>query len=362
MSVEEFKASALKNEAKEDTMTYIFGPCSAESREQVLSTAKNISSSFPKAIFRAGIWKPRTRPNNFEGIGEIGLSWLKEVQSEYGLRVATEVANTKHVELCLKAGIDILWIGARTTVNPFYVQEIAEALKGCDIPVYVKNPVSPDLSLWLGAIERLENVGIKEIVAIHRGFQVYDPGPYRNAPQWDLPIELMAVRPEIPIICDISHIGGNPSLFQAIAQKALDLNMAGLHIEVHPDPPAALSDAKQQITPEDLISLVKSLHFRRENLNDPDYLNVLQKLRNEVDEADDALIRAFVKRMQIIKRIGILKKENDVTILQVERWKNIVDHYLFEGQKLGLSEGFLKGILSFMHDESMRNQHDIMNQ
>ena len=340
---------------------YIFGPCSAESREQVVSVAKEIATLHPRAIFRSGIWKPRTRPNNFEGIGAPGLAWLREVQSLTGMKVATEVANTNHVELCLEAGIDALWLGARTTVNPFYVQEIAESLRGVDIPVMVKNPVAPDLQLWLGAIERLEKMGISQVAAIHRGFQNYDSKPYRNHPQWEIPIDLMAKRPDVPIICDISHICGNPELFPTVAQKALDLNMSGLHIEVHPNPPEALSDAKQQIRPHELKVLLEGLEHRQVSIDDPGYQTILEELRGKIDEVDEALIQNLFRRMEIIKKIGYLKKENQITILQVNRWQKIVEHFMSEGKVLGLSEDFLRGVLNSIHLESMRNQNDIMN-
>jgi len=343
------------------SLIYIFGPCSAESEDQVLMTANEVVKKYPNAIFRSGIWKPRTRPNNFEGIGEKGLPWLQKVKKETGLRVATEVANTHHVELCLKAGIDVLWLGARTTVNPFYVQEIAEALKGVDISVYVKNPISPDLNLWIGAIERIEQAGITNVVAIHRGFQNYDSKPFRNLPQWEIPIELMAKRPDIPIICDISHICGNPKLFAGIAQKALDLNMAGLHVEVHPNPESALSDAKQQITPNELFELIEQLKFRKDNIDDPGYQAILELLRREIDDVDAGIVKLLFNRMEIIKKIGALKKENQITILQVNRWKEVVDHYITEGKAMGLSESFIKEILNSIHDESMLNQHDILN-
>jgi chorismate mutase len=351
-----FSELAASNEA-----LYIFGPCSAESRDQVVSVAKEIAKFHPKSIFRAGIWKPRTRPNNFEGVGEIGLSWLSEVQSETGMKVATEVANANHVELCLKAGIDALWLGARTTVNPFYVQEIAEALKGVNMPIFVKNPVAPDLNLWIGAIERLEKLGISQVAAIHRGFQNYDSKPYRNHPQWEIPIELMAKRPDVPIICDISHICGNPELFPTVAQKALDLNMAGLHIEVHPNPKAALSDAQQQITASDLRTLLSGLERRQVSIEDPDYQSLLDALRSQIDEVDEELIQNLFRRMEVIKKIGALKKENQITILQVNRWQKIVEHFMSEGKILGLGEDFLKGILNSIHLESMRNQNEIMN-
>ena len=352
---------SLQDRKQERELTFIFGPCSAETEDQVMHVAREVAEHYPKAIFRSGIWKPRTRPNNFEGIGEKGLDWLVRVQRETGLKTATEVANANHVEHVLKAGIDMVWIGARTTVNPFYVQEIADALRGVNIPVFVKNPVSPDLSLWLGAIERLEQSGIEEIAAIHRGFQNYQSHPYRNHPQWEIPIELMSLRPDIEIICDISHIGGNPALFSSIAQKAMDLNMAGLHVEVHPNPAQALSDAKQQITFEELTELLNGIEFRQMSTNDPDYHAVLEKLRQEIDEVDQHLINQFAQRMEVIRKIGMLKKENQITILQVNRWKKIMDHYLEAGRSLGLSEDFLKDLLNSIHDESMRNQHDIMN-
>ena len=357
----EIKKSWFSSLTDGEKAVYIFGPCSAESEEQVISAARDISKNYPDAIFRAGIWKPRTRPNNFEGIGSIGLPWMGRIKEEFGLKVATEVANAQHVEACLKAGIDVLWIGARTTVNPFYVQEIAEALKGVDIPVMIKNPVAPDLHLWLGAIERIQQSGISDVAAIHRGFQVYASKPYRNHPQWEIPIQLMADRPDIPVICDISHIGGDPVLFKNLAQKALDLDMAGLHIEVHPTPSAALSDAKQQITPDQLVELIGNLEFRRSQTDNPDYLRVLEQLREEIDDVDKNLISQFGERMEVIKKLGLLKKENQVTILQVKRWQSIVDRYMEEGNKLGLSESFLKALLNVIHDESMRIQHDIMN-
>lgn len=344
-----------------DGPKYIFGPCSAESRDQVLNIAREIAAAYPMAIFRSGIWKPRTRPNNFEGVGAPGLAWLKEVQAETGLKVATEVANAGHVELCLKAGIDVLWIGARTTVNPFYVQEIAESLRGVNIPVFVKNPVAPDLNLWIGAIERLEKSGINQVAAIHRGFQNYDSKPYRNHPQWEIPIEFMARRPDVPLICDISHICGDPALFPSVAQLALDMNMTGLHIEVHPDPRKALSDAQQQITAAELHVLLTGLEHRQPSTDDIGYQEVLENLRSKIDIVDDSIIQKLYERMEIIKKIGLLKKENQITILQVNRWKKIVEHFMTEGKLLGLSDEFLKGILNSIHLESMRNQHDVMN-
>ena len=340
---------------------YVLGPCSAESREQVVETAVSIANHFPKSIFRAGIWKPRTRPGNFEGIGELGLSWLREAGDKSGLKVATEVANTRHVELALKNDIDVLWVGARTTVNPFYVQEIAEALKGMDIPIMVKNPLAPDFSLWLGAVERFEKVGTSQVIAIHRGFHHYDSKPYRNLPQWEIPIQLMAERPDLPILCDISHIGGDRALLAGIAQKAMDLNMNGLHIEVHPDPAEALSDSRQQITTDQLLDLISGIEWREATTDNQEFHQSLRHLRSEVDSIDQDVLKAFFRRMESISRIGALKKKNKVTVLQVKRWKKIEDHYLTEGKALGLSEEFLTKLLHIIHDESMRIQHDIMN-
>jgi len=351
-------------ETVEDKMSQnilVLGPCSAESRDQVLEVAKHVARWYPKAIFRAGIWKPRTRPNNFEGIGEIGLDWLSEVRQTTGLRIATEVANTKHVELCLNKGIDVLWLGARTTVNPFYVQEIAEALKGFEGTVMVKNPVVPDINLWLGAIERIEQVGISDVIAIHRGFHHYDSKPYRNLPQWEIPIELMSKREDIPIVCDISHISGNPSLFESLAQKAMDLEMAGLHIEVHSNPKNALSDAEQQITPSELDVLLSSIEKRNPFTDNIDFITKLEKLRSEIDDIDSNLLKNFHRRMLLVRNIGEIKKQNKVTILQVTRWKKIVSRYMDEGKALGLSKSFLEGLLNGLHDEGMRNQNDVMN-
>lgn len=343
-------------------MIHVFGPCSAESREQVLETAREIAIHFPNAIFRAGIWKPRTRPNHFEGVGKEGLEWLKDVRDETGLKIATEVANARHVEDCREYNFDVLWLGARTTVNPFYVQEIAVALKGFKGRVFVKNPVVPDLNLWIGAIERIEQAGIESVAAVHRGFHHFDTKPYRNKPQWEIPIGLMAKRPDIPVICDISHICGLPDLFKTVAQKALDLSMAGLHIETHLNPLNALSDAQQQITPQQLVDLLNELEVRRSSVDNPDFRMRLETLRNEIDNIDENLLRDLNKRMETVRSIGELKKDNGVTILQMSRWKNIVERYMSEGKTLGLSEHFLRDLLNAMHDEAMRKQNEVMNE
>ena len=289
----------------------IAGPCSAETEEQVLNTAIKLSDRGVK-IFRAGIWKPRTRPNNFEGVGSIGLEWLKKVKETTGMEVTTEVANTKHVYEAIKAGIDILWIGARTSANPFAVQEIADSLKGMNIPVMIKNPVNPDLELWIGAIERLQKAGITNLAAIHRGFSGFTNSPYRNEPMWQLPIDLRRQMKDIPIFCDPSHIAGRKDLLQNISQKAMDLNYDGLMIESHIDPDHALSDAKQQITPENLTNLVQNLIIRHRKLSDseyPQYEETLEELRTKIDEYDNLIFDIIHKRMQVAVDIGKVKRK-----------------------------------------------------
>ncbi|MDA7768373.1 bifunctional 3-deoxy-7-phosphoheptulonate synthase/chorismate mutase type II, partial [Flavobacteriales bacterium] len=300
----------------------IAGPCSAESREQVLTTAKGLVNK--ATVFRAGIWKPRTRPNSFEGVGEKALPWLNDVKAETGLQVATEVATAQHVEACLKANIDILWIGARTTVNPFYVQEIAEALKGVDISVMVKNPLHPELSLWMGALERLNQVGINRLSAIHRGFFTLEKSAFRNEPKWELPIKLKRLAPDLPIICDPSHISGSPQMLAEVSQTAMDLNMDGLMIETHYNPSLALSDAQQQITPEKLGELLDNLILRSSTHPNAQFRSALNKLRMEIDSIDKKLVEIVGQRTEIVKEIGRYKKENAVTILQIERWFEIL--------------------------------------
>lgn len=339
----------------------IAGPCSAESEEQMLETARQISEFYPNSIFRAGIWKPRTRPNTFEGIGDIGLSWMQEVKKQTGLLTATEVANADHVEKCLKAGIDILWIGARTTVNPFSVQEIADALRGVDIPVFVKNPINPDAQLWAGALERVNNAGIKKLAAIHRGFHHFDNGPFRNSPKWELAIELKTACPQLPIICDPSHISGSPELIPYIAQKAMDLEMDGLMIETHRDPSVALSDAKQQVKPFKLHEIIEELNIRSSTIENPEFRNKLEELRSIIRKLDNDLLELLSKRMVISSQIGEYKRENNVTILQVAHWKKLFEESLHTGNVLGLPEGFVKGLYELIHDESIRRQTEVMN-
>ncbi len=344
----------------EDEPLIIAGPCSAESKEQLLDTAVELAKIPAVKIFRAGIWKPRTRPDGFEGIGIIGLEWLRKVKETTGLLTTVEVANPHHIEACLLQGIDVLWIGARTVGNPFSMQELAEALKGVDIPVMIKNPLNPDLKLWLGAIERIHQVGIKKIAAIHRGFYTYNSKPYRNAPLWEIPIELKRILPDLPIISDPSHIAGNRDLLSSIAQKALDLEMQGLMIEVHPHPENALTDAKQQITPEVLKGLLSSLIYRKEKGNS-DFEHNLNSLRSLIDSADDELIQILAKRMDLVNQIGAYKKQNDITILQIKRWNEIITMRLSKAGEMGLHQDFVKKLLEILHEESIRIQTDILN-
>lgn len=337
---------------------YIFGPCSAESREQVMATAAGIAENFDNVIFRAGIWKPRTRPGSFEGIGSDGLDWMLEVRDKFGFKLSTEVATAKHLEHCIEAGIDSVWIGARTTVNPFSVQEIANALKGHDIPVFVKNPIYPDLSLWLGAIERIQKAGINDIGAIHRGFQLQDNGPYRNNPYWDLAIRFRSKYPDIPLICDASHIAGTPDLIEHVAQKAIDLDVDGLMIETHVNPAVALSDSQQQVTPDFLSNLINQLTPKSKSSTNQDFKSNLERLREQIDSLDDELLEKLAVRMELAKKIGADKKLNNVTILQIERWKKTLERSLENGSSLGLSTKFIEGMLHLIHDESIRKQTD----
>ena len=339
----------------------ISGPCSAETEEQLLKTAKQLVKYNSIDCLRAGIWKPRTRPNSFEGVGETGLQWLKEAGNEVNLPVTTEVANTRHVELALKNNIDILWIGARTVANPFSVQEIANALKGIDIPVMIKNPVNPDLQLWVGAIERIFQAGINNIKAIHRGFSSFEKSVYRNTPKWEIPIELMRIFPEIPIICDPSHIGGNREMIQVISQKALDLEMDGLMIESHVNPDEAWSDSKQQINPKKLQEILSKLVVREPNVNNTTLKNKLTILRKKIDGLDEEIINLLSTRMNTVEEIGNHKKDNDITILQADRWKKIIKDRKKIAREAGVSEEFIQKILKTIHEESINIQTNILN-
>lgn len=338
----------------------VAGPCSAESEEQVLTTARALAAQNID-LFRAGIWKPRTRPGSFEGVGRVGLKWLQKVQKETGLKVTTEVANKDHVFEALKHGIDVVWLGARTTVNPFSVQEVADALQGTNIPVMIKNPINPDVKLWMGAIERIYNAGIEHISVIHRGFSHHGDTGFRNVPRWQLPIELKRQFPNLEVICDNSHICGRRDILQEVAQKSLDLDFDGLMTEVHPDPDNAWSDAAQQITPAVFGELVNSLVLRSSDSDDSIFKQNLVHLRSEIDEIDHELINILGKRMEIADKIGLYKKDNNIAILQKSRWSQILDKHIEMGTKVGLSENFMSILLRAIHQESINHQAEIMN-
>ncbi|MFA6945677.1 MAG: chorismate mutase [Pedobacter sp.] len=339
----------------------IAGPCSAETEDQLMATAHLLAKTGKVSVLRAGIWKPRTRPGEFEGIGSIGLTWLKRAKEETGLPTAVEVANAKHVEEALAAGVDILWVGARSTVNPFTVQEIADALKGVDIPVMVKNPVNPDIQLWIGALERINNAGITKLAAIHRGFSSFEKTAFRNEPMWELAIQLKTLCPELPIINDPSHICGNRELIQYVAQKALDLDMQGLMIESHLDPSVAWTDAKQQLTPAALSELMELLTLRKPESKDKEFTDKLADLRTSIDKIDDQIIQKIAERMQVVQKIGEFKRDNGVTILQVNRWDQIMNKRSAFAKALKLDLNFTGKLLELIHSESIRKQTEIMN-
>lgn len=339
----------------------ISGPCSAETEDQLLATAHLLAKTGKVSVLRAGIWKPRTRPGEFEGIGSIGLKWLNRAKEETGLPTAVEVANAKHVEEALEAGVDVLWVGARSTVNPFTVQEIADALKGVDIPVLVKNPVNPDLQLWIGALERINNAGITKLGAIHRGFSSFEKTAFRNEPMWELAIQLKTLAPELPIINDPSHICGNRELIQYVAQKALDLDMQGLMIESHLDPSVAWTDAKQQVTPAALSELMNILTLRKPEIKDKDFTDKLADLRENIDKLDDQILQKLAERMQVVQKIGEYKRDNGVTILQVNRWDQIMNKRSSFASALKLDLNFTGKLLELIHSESIRKQTEIMN-
>ena len=338
----------------------IAGPCSAETEDQVLKIAHDLKDT-DVSVYRAGIWKPRTRPGMFEGVGAIGLKWLDKVKKETGLLTATEVANASHVKLALEYDIDIVWIGARSTVSPFIVQEIADALKGTDKIVLVKNPVNPDLALWLGGIERLYSANIKKLGVIHRGFSTYEKSKYRNNPEWQLPIELQNRFPDIPLICDPSHIAGRRDILQDISQTALDLNFDGLMIETHIDPDNAWSDAAQQITPSVLVKMMNDLKIRTLTSEEADYKNQLNTLRTQIDVIDHGLLETLGKRMKVAVSIGELKKKKNVAVLQTKRWNEILGNMILEGEKKGLSEEFVLRMFKAIHQESINNQEKVIN-
>ncbi|MCS7084913.1 MAG: bifunctional 3-deoxy-7-phosphoheptulonate synthase/chorismate mutase type II [Bacteroidia bacterium] len=334
------------------------GPCSAESEEQLLECARKLASKIH--YFRAGVWKPRTRPSDFEGVGEKALPWLERVKKETGLRTATEVANAKHVEACLRSGVDALWIGARTTVSPFAVEEIAQALRGCRICVWVKNPVNPDLALWLGAVERLERVGLRPWV-VHRGFSVYHKGPYRNPPQWQLALEFRRLRPDVAMLCDPSHICGRRELISAVAQHALDLQMDGLMVEVHPRPEQALSDPAQQMTPEAFAAMLEILTFRRPRPDSYEFDAAIGECRKHIDRIDDELTHLLAERLKIIEQVAELKRRHAVTAFQLERWDELIQKRTAQAAALNLEVEFLTEIYKLIHEAALERQSRLMN-
>lgn len=349
------------NKFELDHPLVIAGPCSAETEKQVLEIAHQLKNT-DATVLRAGIWKPRTRPGNFEGVGALGLKWLQKAKEETGMLITTEVANANHVELALKHDVDILWIGARTTVSPFIVQEIADALQGTDKPVLIKNPVNPDLSLWLGAVERFYTAGINNLGVIHRGFSAYEKTRYRNNPEWQLPIDLQNRFPDLPLILDPSHIAGRRDIIFDLCQTALDLNYDGLMVETHFDPDNAWSDAAQQITPAALVKIMDDLKIRKETSAGAEYNNKINTLRTQIDVIDHQLIEVLGKRMKVSDGIGALKKSNNVAVLQSKRWNEILGKMILEGEENKLSEEFILRMFKAIHQESINHQEKVFKQ
>ncbi|SDY38487.1 chorismate mutase [Hymenobacter psychrophilus] len=339
----------------------ISGPCSAETEEQLLATCTQLAATGRVDMLRAGIWKPRTKPGMFEGIGTKGLPWLQKARQLTGLPTTVEVATPKHVEDALAFEVDVLWIGARTTVNPFSVQALADALRGVQVPVFIKNPVHPDLELWLGAVERLAKAGVQNIGLIHRGFASYGNTEYRNAPMWHLPIEMRRRLPDLPLICDPSHICGNRTGLAAVAQQSIDLGFDGLMLESHIDPDNAWSDAKQQVTPQRLAELLDGLIWRQETTDQQEFLTVLAQLREQINQLDDEILHLLGRRMQVAESIGRYKKENDITILQTSRWNEILERGIRKGDQLGLTADFIRKYFDAVHLESINRQNSVMN-
>lgn len=348
-------------ELKSKKPLIISGPCSAETEQQTIDTCKALAASGKVDVLRAGIWKPRTRPGSFEGSGVKALAWMARAKEVTGLPIAVEVASAKHVENALEFGVDLLWIGARTTVNPFSVQEIADALRNVKVPVLIKNPMNPDVDLWQGAVQRLRAVGVSDIGLIHRGFSVYGHSKLRNAPMWHIAIEMRRRMPELPIICDPSHICGNRENLLEIAQKSADLNFDGLIVESHICPNEAWSDAAQQLTPDALTEMLDKIVWRKEHIDQADYKNALDQLRTQIDQLDDDLFAVLSKRMSVARKIGQIKKDNNVAILQNTRWNDIIEKTLAQAPKLELSRDFMKNILETIHVESINQQNEIMN-
>ncbi|MCP4162944.1 MAG: bifunctional 3-deoxy-7-phosphoheptulonate synthase/chorismate mutase type II [Deltaproteobacteria bacterium] len=346
---------------KESSPLLICGPCSAESEIQLINTAKEISNIGYVHAFRAGIWKPRTRPNSFEGIGEEALTWMENVKKETGLLLATEVANTKHVELCLKHNIDILWIGARTSGNPFSVQEIAEALKGSDVTVMVKNPIQPDIPVWLGAIERIYNVGLEKVVAVHRGFSAAKNSPFRNDPLWEIPFELKTEFPDLKIICDPSHISGNRKLIPMLSQKAMDLDMDGLLVESHIQPKNAWSDSFQQLSPKELDLMLNNLILRKPYSVNKQLKTEIGKLRDSIDEIDDKILQLLFSRTKVERQIGKYKSEHSLSEFQKGRWEKVLQNRIMLGTVMGMKEEFVKDLFNLIHEESIEIQKEVLD-
>ena len=338
----------------------IAGPCSAESEEQVMETARDLAARGIH-VFRAGIWKPRTHPGSFEGVGTPGLKWLKRVKEETGMKVCTEVASEKHVYECIKYGIDMVWVGARTSANPFLMQEIADALGDTDMPVLVKNPVNPDLDLWIGALERLNRAGVRKLGVIHRGFSTMDNLPYRNSPGWQIAIELRTRYPDLPFFADPSHMGGARKYLLELAQQAMDLGLEGLMIESHCNPDAALSDARQQLTPPDLLTLLESLQIREKDSGDKEYREGIDQLRAQIDIIDENLLYTFGSRMGVSRKIGTYKRDHNVAILQTGRWEKVLAGMKEKARKYGLSEQFITDVFNAIHEESVRVQNEILS-
>lgn len=344
---------------KPEKPVIIAGPCSAESEKQILETAEKLASLNRVSLFRAGIWKPRTRPNSFEGVGQAGLPWLKKAEEQFGLKPIVEVANAEHVKLARDAGIEFLWVGARTTVNPFSVQEIADALEGHDIPVLVKNPLNPDLDLWIGALERLNKAGITKLAAIHRGFNTYQDHIFRNSPNWEIPVELKTRFPELNVIVDPSHISGKRSLLADVSQKALDLGLDGLMIETHPNPDQAMSDPKQQLAVADFESFIDGLEIRDKHFTDSVAITQLERLRKLIDEIDHNLLENLKNRQRIVDQIGRYKADHGVTVFQLERWRQILEDRLSYGQSHGLDPELVRAIWGDLHKMSIKLQTEI---
>ncbi len=348
---------------KTDKPLIISGPCSAETEEQTVETCSQLAASGKIDVLRAGIWKPRTKPGSFEGVGLPGLAWMARVKRETGLPIAVEVANAKHVESALEFGVDIVWIGARTTVNPFSVQDIADALRGSDVTVMIKNPMNPDIDLWGGAVSRMTNVGIdiENIGLIHRGFSYFGHSKYRNPPMWHMALEMRSRFPEVKMICDPSHIAGNREYLYEISQHAADMRFDGLILESHICPDKAWSDAKQQLVPAEMIKLIDSISWRPGSNDDPEFVKMLSQLRNQIDQIDSELFEMLGRRMNVAQRIGEVKRDNNVAILQGDRWNSIIDKVVAQSVQLNLSEEFMRNVLEAIHIESINRQNKIMN-